>query len=259
MLEDSPLLSSLETCKEIYYHSTCYIKYLKKYDSTLEKLYLVRPRGIWHQRRDVHKAAFEALSALIVREIVEKEEIFFLVDLNSHYKALLLEFSDDEFPEEDWEDYKADYLQDKILEAFGDVIMIASSNAIHQKRIVHNIDIDVSRLVNDSAIRDTSEAKKVDNIAYKLRNSVKRNEARKRSHKLQAGDITDAECDVPVIMFKFMCNLIQGPDVRRRNAEDNIKIESLCHNIINMISCSTDQTIETVKLELDYCEINCVK
>ena len=57
--------------------------------------------------------------------------------------------------------------------------------------------------------------------------------AKKLPDKITAKDVIAGECDIPDKLFDFMCNFIQGPDIRRKKSDEGlIKIKSLCSDII---------------------------
>ncbi|CAH1099504.1 unnamed protein product [Psylliodes chrysocephalus] len=136
-----------------------------------------------------------------------------------------------------FENYRAEHLQDKIIREFGDVPTVRSSPICARKKLVYKHDIDVSKLVHSTVIRESAKEMKLREVAYSVRNSVKAINIRKLPEKLHVSNITDGECDIPVDLFNLIFNLIHGPDLRRQQSDDDLfRINSICSDIIYAIT-----------------------
>lgn len=72
-----------------------------------------------------------------------------------------------------------------------------------------------------------------------LRNKKFRQIIKKKTKKneVDVNSIIEGDCHIPELLFEFMCYLIQGPDARLKNSdEDLVKIKSPCSDIIFIIS-----------------------
>jgi len=71
-----------------------------------------------------------------------------------------------------------------------------------------------------------------------LRNCITSLQSTKLPEKnLTAEDIIRGECNIPEELFNFVCDLVQGPDIRRKNSSDDlVKIKSVCSDLIYIVS-----------------------
>ena len=139
--------------------------------------------------------------------------------------------------EEDLKNYTANKLQDKLLYTYGDEITISSSPSHSLKKLVFKKGLDVDKLIYQCGVQRSAEKCKFENIAYELRNSVKSIKKQNSSETINVNDIIEGDCQIPELLFEFMCNLVQGPDTRWKDSVDDfIKIKSLCSDIIYIIT-----------------------
>lgn len=230
---DRALLAKLDSCTSFDYHPMCkrILKY--KHEKVFEPPQISSSQ--WHEYRLAHKNAFESLTEFMENEIIKDEKIFYLNDLYLHYKSLLLEISG--LKTNDFQNYYIGSLEEKLLEEHGDKIIICKSETYNNKKIVYKRNLDINKLINKTLVYENAEKKKFENIAYELRNAIRQMEKRKLPSNLDVDDILEGECDIPDLLFDFMCNLIQGPDTRRKNCDDDfIRIKSICHDIIYTVS-----------------------
>lgn len=233
-LEDTRLVNKLIGCNVLNYHKICKLNFYKSCEKSVQD---DQDAGIWHGTRQIHNTAFEVFSIFIQEEIVKKEKVFYLQDLNIKYKNLLLEISDGKYNSDFFSNYKVDHLQTKIMQHFGDVLTIEPSGGHRNKKIVYNREMDVTKLLNESAFDENAEQNKQESVAYAIRNAVKMIERNPLPDKVQVEDLLNGECQIPEMLFAFISNLIQGPDYRRKNSSENdIKIKSLCQDIIYAIT-----------------------
>lgn len=233
--KEAELLTKLNSCKSVPYHSSCLISYEYKYQkNTVNSSADLLTQ--WHENRKAHKIAFEALSAFITEEVIKKDRVLYLVDLLSRYKILLAE-QDGTISAIEIKHYRVENLETKIMSTFADRLTIETSYGPHHKRIIYKRNIDVSLLASKIAMTDSKNNTKLVDLAYELRNEVKNVESRKLPENLTVDDVLRGECEIPDKLFEFMCNLVQGPDIRRKISEDdNVKIKSLCSDIIYIIT-----------------------
>lgn len=234
ILEDSAILDLLKVNKSFHYHGICRTNYQRKSEKiTRKKL----PEGKWHDKRNVHKASFETLCHIIDEEIIAQEKIYFLTDLHRRYINFLKENSSDTLSESDFHNYTTQVLQDKLLDTYKNQLIITASNTSTKKKIVYKNGIDSDKLINYATITSSAEEKMFESVAFQLRNAVKSAKTQKLPSKISVDDILEGECEIPELLFTFMCNLIKGPDIRRKaSSDDLIKIRSLCQDIIYVIT-----------------------
>lgn len=232
--DDIHLLSKLANQKAVPYHGTCFSTYYVRFKrQTTDRV----DDSYWHNNRDIHKRAFNALGTFIEKEVIEKKKIFYLTQLLSRYKALLLEFGGEKVCLADFEAYRAENLERKILTVFGDRLIIEASTGPLRKKIVYADDIDVSMLDSETVMSEIKNHKKFEDVAYDLRNCVKTHKRRRLSENLIVNGVIKSEFDIPKELYDFMSNLVEGPDVNSKNPDGNSdKIESLCNDIINAIT-----------------------
>lgn len=125
----------------------------------------------------------------------------------------------------------------KILNYYGDKITILSSPSYDVRKLVFKKDLDIEKLMYQSAIHLNTEKCRFENVAYEITNSVKSLKRKQRNNEINVDNIIEGDCDIPKLLFDFVCNLIQGPDTRRKNCdEDYIRIKSLYSDIIYTIT-----------------------
>lgn len=233
-LNDSKVLAKLEGHQTVAYHSNC----LTSYQMSLKRQNQERPEsGYWHINRQLHLSAFSAISEVITAEIIDKNRVMYLTDLYSQYKALLLEFGGSQVRVEDFEGYRVDNLESKIINAFGNRITIESSIGMHIKKIVYQCNVDTSRLASEIAMLKVNQNNRYKDVAYDLRNCITSLESKKLLEDLTVEDVIRGECNIPEELFNFVCDLVQGPDIRRKNSsEDLVKIKSICSDLIYIVS-----------------------
>lgn len=231
---NSSLIKNLEDFPTVAYHSDCFTA-LK---TTLQRQNKEKAEpGHWHANRQLHQSAFAVISDVITMEIIEKNRVMFLCDLFSQYKALLLEFGENKVKAEDFHDYRAENLENKIINSFGDRLIIEPSSAAHRKKIVYQFKIDTSQLAGEIANLEEKQQNRHRDVAYELRNSITSVENKKLPADLSVDDVIRGECTIPEELFNFVCDLVQGPDIRRKNSnEDLVKIKSVCSDLIYIVS-----------------------
>lgn len=163
-LNDEKMLEHLEQSSSFAFHPACYGNYQKKFNRFTSQ----KPGNEWHIIREAHGEAFKTLKEYINEEIVEKANMFYLSDLFSQYKAILLEVS--EFPEERFVNYTAQHVQDKILCAFPDMVSVTESDEHNRKKIIYKTGMDFHLLLNDSIVSRSAEITKDEEFALELRN-----------------------------------------------------------------------------------------
>lgn len=245
---DSKLLAKLESPQSIAYHSTC----LSSYQISLKRQYEEHPEPrYWHKNRQFHQLAFNEISEIIKAEIIEKNRVMYLTDLLFQYKSLLLEFAEGQVRAEDLQEYRAENLENKIIKAFGDRITVESSMGTPKRKIVYQYDMNTSRLVGEIAKLESNEKNRCREVAYELRNCITSVESTKLPDNLTPEDVILGECNIPEQLFNFMCDLVQGPDTRRKNSSDDlVKIKSVCSDLIYIVSKGRVKPSKHLKLGL---------
>ncbi|XP_074104088.1 uncharacterized protein LOC141530711 [Cotesia typhae] len=233
-LNDIRLQSKIEGQNSVAYHSVCFSTYLVKFKR--QSTDRVDDDG-WHNNRDLHKKAFKKIIVFIEEKIIKMKKVLYLTQLLSRYKALLVEFGEGKVCLEDFESYRAEHLEKKILTVLGDQLFIIASTGPLRKKIVYGNDIDISMLATETVNLETKSSEKFEDDAYDLRNCVKTLQRDKLPNKLRADDIIKGECDIPKLLYDFISNLIEGPDVNSKNNNDkSVKVTSLCSDIIYAVT-----------------------
>lgn len=99
-------------------------------------------------------------------EIIKNGKIYFLAILYATYKSLLIEFGDGVYSSENTDDSNATRFSDKILKIFGYRVMIEASDTPLKKWIVYSLDLNITQLAHDKALRETADAKKFEQVAF---------------------------------------------------------------------------------------------
>lgn len=84
-LNDLEMIDKISSSDDLHYHINCCAAYKLKNRRANED---IKINTDWHTARDIYKTAFEALSAFITREILKKQKVMYLADLNARYKVL---------------------------------------------------------------------------------------------------------------------------------------------------------------------------
>lgn len=79
----------------------------------------------------------------------------YFAQLFTRYQALLLEFGDSEMNVDDFQDYRPEILQKKLLRRFGDHIMIKTSVGSRFQKIIFQSNIDVSLIASNITLLET--------------------------------------------------------------------------------------------------------
>ncbi|CAG5044038.1 unnamed protein product [Parnassius apollo] len=193
-------------------------------DHVKKKLEHPEPR-YWHKNRQFHHLAFNAISEIIKTEIIGNNRVVYLTDLFTQYKSLLLEFAEGQVRAEDIQDYRVENLENKIIKAFGDRVTIESSMGTPKKKIVYQYDMDTSRLAGEIAKLESTKKNRFRDVAYELCNCITSLESTKLPDNLTPKDVILGECNIPEQLFNFVCDLVQGPDTRRKNSAEEIETE----------------------------------
>lgn len=153
-LDDTGLLTQLNLDFDISYHRICKLNFEKKYDSLVHDN--DKRDSSWSQLRSIHKEAFEAFALFLQDEIIGKENVYYLHDLHSYYKMILDETAAESHVENDFENYRAQHLQEKILAKFGDAIIIETIEKYSIKNIVYKAGLELSKLLLEKVVRENS-------------------------------------------------------------------------------------------------------
>lgn len=140
----------------IPYHAACFSAYLVKFKRQSTDCV---DYSEWHNNIDLHKKAFNAIGDFIEENIIKMKKVFYLMQLLSRYKALLLGFGEGKVSLADFAPYRAEHLEKKISTVFGDRITIEASTGPLRKKIVYSDDVDISLLATETIILEKKIAK----------------------------------------------------------------------------------------------------
>lgn len=228
--ENKSIFQKLNSNREIFYHNVCYTTYIKKFGANVGAQ---REPTSWHKRRALHKSAYDIICNYITTEVLENQKIFLFNDIYLQYQAILFELNCN--AEYSFESFTSQHLQEKISKDFSEEIVINFSNLL-RKYIIYKKGIDINRLVDNSVMQQITEKEKVRNVAYEMRKLLLNVPRKKLPENLTAEAIIEGECEIPQQLLDFMSFLIKGPSKRRNdNDEDNVRIHSICDDIIYSI------------------------
>ena len=93
LLQDNKILSRIgETdfvAKKIAYHAICRTRYQTGADQVKKsKVMQIRKISNWYRLRSIHEEAFQSICHLMQEEIIERNEVFLMNDLNDQYIAI---------------------------------------------------------------------------------------------------------------------------------------------------------------------------
>lgn len=223
---DKTILEKIHSSHLLFYHPLCYTNYSKKIIMKNEKQTNITD---WHKRRELHKTAFELLSTFIKTDIIEKQQIFLLDELYAEYQSILYELNN--CTEDSFVNFTSQHLHEKLSCNFGDCVVVTYSESLH-KHIVYRKDIDVKVLVNH-ILQKIEQKSQIRKAAYEIRKSIMALETKKNPEELTCEHILEGECDIPEELLHFITFLIKGPNKQRsENNEDEIRIRSICEDII---------------------------
>ena len=231
VLNDSDLLQNLQACEEIYYHRSCRTNLQKKYEQKLESK---NKNRTWYENREVHKEAFESLVIFLKEEVIQKEKILYVTDVLIQYNLILLELSN--LSEDAFKNYTAQHLEEKILDFFKDQISIKVLKTSLKKKIIFKIGLNFEKLLTESVYQEMDDMSKIKSVAYDIRNSIKSMETNPLTEQLRSEDVIKGECVIPKKLYHFISSIINGPDPRKPNSQDDVKIKSLCSDLIHAVS-----------------------
>ena len=124
--------------KEVCYHNICrgeHENIAKATPPSKEELSLKKTSNggemkeqppLWHQTRNAHKNNFVALADRITEEVINKNEVLFVPELNKFCEDLVNDLIDDESDVS----YNARKLEGKIMNHFGDWIQLIRAKII---------------------------------------------------------------------------------------------------------------------------------
>lgn len=92
-------------------------------------------------------------------------------------------------------------------------------------------------IANNTKFLEKENENKFQDVAFHLRNVIKRIDHKPLPHNLTAEDVIRGECEIPTVLFDFMQNLIARPDMTIRDLNKTmVKITSICSDIIYAVS-----------------------
>ncbi|CAG4994332.1 unnamed protein product [Parnassius apollo] len=93
------------------------------------------------------------------------------------------------------------------------------------------------KVAGEIAKLESTKKNRFRDVAYELRNCITSLESTKLPDNLTPKDVILGECNIPEQLFNFVCDLVQGPDTRRKNSGDDlVKIKSVCSDLIYIVS-----------------------
>ena len=208
--EDATLLARISNTnfasKEVKYHNNCRLQYQKVSENTPLALkekskdgYVSSPVTSWHETRNIHSEAFEALIYYIEETVLDNNEVYFVKDINSYYQALLHEIGKERAQDLESTTQK---LEEKLLKHFGDKIKI-SKGIKGRGNIAFSSSIDVEDVVRKQQSEKASVDTQLKTIAFMLREAIFDADKRQLPANLTIKDIKEGEIDVPDIVLQF--------------------------------------------------------
>ena len=92
-------------------------------------------------------------------------------------------------------------------------------------------------MANKTKFLEIKNENKFEDVAYCIRKCIKNIERKPLPGHLTADDIIRGECQIPEELFRFMKDLMTGPDISSSTSyEMTLKITSVCSDIIYAVT-----------------------
>lgn len=166
--------------------------------------------------RDLHKECFPILQMFIDIEVLQNQKILSLYDVFNRHINILLDRTTD-FTKQDFNNYKLQKLEEKLKSCYGNQITITSSAQYNNKKVIFKSGLDITRLIYQLAIEKNYNLQRFQNVAYELRRCVTNINPR-HSDVVNPKTIMFGDCEISDLLFNFVCSLVQGPDIDRKES-----------------------------------------
>ena len=222
--------------KEIKYHAICRLQYQTEaegmHNQALRAAGMVsvsdEGTSVWHQNRQAHKKAFEALCSYLQEVVIENKEVLLLTEVNNYYQHLLHEFQGNDIEVTS----SAQKLEEKIKKHYEEKISIVNGKK-KRGNIIFGCSLSLEEAVQKLNVKGDDVKAKVRDIALLLREEINKAERCALPNDMKLDDILKGEVEVPDLVITFFQNLIGGPDTRRwKSTSKNIRIKSLSEDAV---------------------------
>lgn len=230
ILENQKLGEKACGLKNISYHPSC----LGGLEYKLFKRSTPKTKSIWSNTRNIHSTAFEKLEKLLVKELIDENEVKALSDIFNLYKAILEEekLKEPDSHDEHTSTLKPHHLQQKILQKIPSITTTSYKHRVYLHKMGLSLDVILAKgFENKSDIN-----KQIRSIAFFIRQKVLSMPKRtlpKNNVTLQ--DVLNGECDIPGELRLLIGYLIKGPNGSDTPSKEN-RILSICSSIIFSLS-----------------------
>lgn len=97
--------------------------------------------------------------------------------------------------------------------------------------------MNISVMANNTTFLEKKNEEKFDDVAFHLRNCIKQIDSKTLPKRFTAEDVIRGECEIPPLLFDFMCNLIKGPQFFDKNStQATTQVISICSDIIYAVT-----------------------
>ena len=151
--------------KEVWYHAICRSNYQSRTDNIIKKSYSVE-NNVWHDTRKSHSNTFSEIYSLVQESVIEKETVYFMSELTSQYKSILLEKTG-----EDDINFTSQHLEDKLVKHFGEQIMFNNGNK-KRGNIIYKKGMDLEHVIREAFDSRRQLRVQIKDLAYKLRKCI---------------------------------------------------------------------------------------
>ena len=149
--------------KEVRYHM-CRVEL----QSRAEQKRYASKNSIWHEVRDVHAIAFDAIKDFVQKTIINNEEAHFMKDLVLHYHSVMVDVGG---PAYDDVIFTTQHLEDKLTTFFGKIIMFDNGNK-KRGNIIYNAKTNLQIAVRKAFDSGGEVTEKVREVAFLLRKEI---------------------------------------------------------------------------------------
>lgn len=204
----------------IYYHHICHVDFTNK----IKSLHKNTTKGIWHENRQNHQAAFDEISVFLEENVIGKGRCFFLTYLHRYYIQLL---EKDEDTTKVTGNFTPQHLEDKIVKSFKKEI---NCFFIHNKKLIAPKHLTT---IDDESFEILKNQDILQKAALLLRQSVKEVQVNKLPTNVTVQNLKEGEVSVPQTLSDFYFTLISGNNNKRKKSKKCIRqVQSFCEDVM---------------------------
>lgn len=220
---------------DLFYHQDCLRKH-KSVIVTNSKEKQENQRCI-QIRSQSNKFAIKCLTEFIQTNVIEKNQIYSLLELYEIYSVNFKAEMVKNAPDIECAPYRRDYVQQQLEKAMDETIKIVQFKS---KNYVCSCNLDSNEAIRLLEAENKNDiTTKIKNIADNLRKIILSMPIKKiPKHNITEHNIKEGECDIPPELYLFIEHLLLGckADKKEKNFAKQVKIKAICDTIIYCIS-----------------------